>query len=192
MEIREIDIYNMKGIYESYMVKDFPADELKSLSLIESLMKKKNYKCFGMFHNDELSAYAFLYFNDLSLSFFIDYYAVVGTKRNMGYGSQFLTLLKEEFYDYNGFFLEVEKVESAQNEEDRKIREKRVQFYLKNNGMKKTSVSSCVTGVDFDILYQPLKKKLDNSFVYNGLKEVYSSIFPKNLYNNIVVNMNKE
>lgn len=192
MEIKEIDIYNMKEIYESYMVKDFPADELKSLNLIESLMEKKNYKCFGMFHNDELAAYAFLYFNDLNLTFFIDYYAVVGTKRNMGYGSQFLTLLKEKFYEYNGFFLEVEKVESAQNEEDRKIREKRMQFYLKNNGMKKTSVSSCVTGVDFDILYQPLKKELDNSFVYNELKGVYNSIFPKNLYNNIIVNMHKE
>ncbi|NLZ93003.1 MAG: N-acetyltransferase [Firmicutes bacterium] len=187
MEIREVGISKIKQIYATHMVNDFPAAELKPFKAIESLISKHNYQCFALYSQGSIVAYAFCCFNNLQTCFLLDYYAVIAAKRGRGHGSQFLTLLKEKFCDVDGFLVEVEKVESVQKEQERKQREKRINFYLKN-GMRRTSVSSNLLGVDFDILYQPLKKNRNDYYVYNALEEIYSFMYPEQLSDRIVLN----
>lgn len=191
MEIKEVDIPKIKQIYEKHMVNDFPAAELKPLLVIESLVRQHIYKCFCLYSQGRLAAYAFLYFNELATCFLLDYYAVISTNRGRGYGSQFLTLLKEKFAAVDGFLVEVEKVESAQREEVRKQRERRLQFYL-NNGMKRSKVVTNLWGVDFDILYQPLGKSLDDYYVYTTIKAIYTSMYAEHLSERIVVNIGQK
>jgi GNAT superfamily N-acetyltransferase len=187
LEIKEVDIPEIKQIYEKYMVNDFPAAELKPFMAIESLIKRHSYKCFALDSQASLTAYAFLYFNDSQRCFLLDYFAVIATKRGRGYGSQFLTLLKKKLFAVDGFLVEVEKLESAEKEQEREEREKRLHFYLKN-GKKKTNVTTNLLGVDFDILYQPLRKSLDDYYVYSALKGIYNTMYPEQLRDRIVIN----
>lgn len=138
MEIRELSRIDAVRIYERYMINDFPEDELKPLSTIENLMEQKVYRCYGLFHLKEMKAYAFLFCPQELSSILIDFYAVVSSGRNKGYGSKFLKLLSDKFSKHDGFMAEIEKIALAQGEEERKTREKRVRFYLKN-GMHETT-----------------------------------------------------
>jgi hypothetical protein len=54
--------------------------------------------------------------------------------------------------------------------------------------MKKTNVTTNLLGVDFDILYQPLRKSLDDYYVYSALKGIYNTMYPEQLRDRIVIN----
>lgn len=180
MELRELSRIEAARIYEQYMINDFPLDELKPLSIIENLMEQKVYRCYGLFHLKEMKAYAFLFCGHERSSILIDFYAVVSSGRNKGYGSKFLNLLSDRFRKYDGFMAEIEKVDLAQNEEERKTREKRIQFYLKN-GMQKTSITSRQSNTELGIMYLPLQKKYDAVHIFREMKDIYHKMLPKKI-----------
>lgn len=182
MEIKEITIQEVDAIYNQHMVKDFPPNELKPLNMIKKLIQSGRSRCYGLFSSGFLKAYALFYQPPGDRILLIDYYAVISTERNKKYGSTFLKLLQNQLKDYEGLLVEVEQIEKAKNEKDRKIRKKRIDFYIKN-GMIKTHVACHLFGVDYTILYLPLLEKYDDKLVYSKLSELYRSMIPAKLYN---------
>lgn len=136
-------------IYRSHLVFDFPPNEVKPLDRIRKAMAAGRYHCFGLFEKHELAGYAF--FVDHRGYFLLDYLAIVRGKRDQGFGSRFLNGLSEQFQNTKGVMIEVENPEFAANKEERELRLRRIQFYLRN-GCTDTGVDVSAFGVPFRLL----------------------------------------
>lgn len=159
LEVKSLDLSQIKYIYEKHMTADFPANELKPFSAIENLLGRGKYLAYGLFDDEVIRAYAFFAAGKKSHSLLLDYFAVKASGRSRGFGSKFLRLLKNEIITgYPGIssvIAEVERVRFASDELERSIRERRIAFY-KRNGFKGTRIKSLLFGVDYSILYWPL------------------------------------
>ena len=144
----------IEQIYDLYMVKDFPDDELKPCSYILRSVEKGYGFTLGIYEGDALSAYGvFVHTDHFAL---LDYFAVVSDKRGTGIGHRVMKIfgdyIREHFPKIKGIFIETENVDCAVTEAEKETRERRISFYL-SCGAKKTGMGSNLFGVEFDILY---------------------------------------
>lgn len=178
MDLKQLSDEDIKEIYINHMIVDFPAEELKPLDVIQKLIKRKNYICYGFYDNEELFSYTFLATSKSYL--LIDYYSVCAKYRNKGIGSKFLNVLKNTCKNYKGIIVEVESIESAPNQTEKIIRKRRIDFY-KKNGMRMTNISCDLFNVNYSIMCL-CNANLEDSCVYEGLKSIYKEIIPSRLY----------
>src|SRR5471030_2468191 len=88
VNLKQLIDEDIKNIYNKHMIIDFHAEELKPFDIIQKLIKRKIYICYGLYNNEELLAYAFIVTSKSYV--LIDYYAVCREYRNKGIGSKFL------------------------------------------------------------------------------------------------------
>lgn len=157
-ELRTLDAGQVKEIYDTYMTMDFPKSELPPVNTFFERMERGIYECLGLYEDGSLKAYGYFTKNEARGYLLLDFLAVCPQYRSGGYGSRFLQMVKGYFSDKNGILLECESERTAPDEEQREIRSRRIRFYLRN-GCRETNVSSCLFGVDFDILYLPLMEE---------------------------------
>lgn len=182
MDLKQLNSEEVEVIYNNNMVIDFPLEELKPIDIIQKLIKRKIYKCYGLYDSGELLAYAFFITSKSYL--LLDYYSVCGQYRNKGIGSKFLNILKESCKNYTGIIVEVEDIEFADTEVEKITRIRRIDFY-KKNGMKMTSVSGELFNVNYSIMCLG-NIELDDSVVYEELKNIYKEIIPSEFYSKYV------
>lgn len=182
MDLIKLNDEDIINVYNNHMLSDFPLEELKPLDVIQKLIKKENYMCYGLYDSEQLLAYAFLV--SLKSYILIDYYSVCEQHRNKRIGSKFLSTLKEKFKDYNGIMVEVEKIECAPNEIEKLIRERRIGFY-KRNRMIMTNISCELFGVKFSIMCL-CNIELEDLEILEALKAIYKEITPSKLYTKYV------
>lgn len=182
MNLKQLNNEEIKNVYIKYMKIDFPSEELKPFDVIQKLIKKRIYMCYGLYENEQLLAYAFLVTSKPYL--LIDYYAICEDYRNNGIGSRFLNILKEKFKDYDGIIVEVEKVEYASDDDEKIIRRRRIDFY-KRNGMRMTNIFVLLFSVNLSIMCL-CNTELDDSFICEGLKNIYKETVSEKLYSKYV------
>lgn len=176
MQVKNINTEQLIDLYKNHLEHDFPKSELKSLSMIQSFMEKGIYTIYGLYDDEELLAYAMFMNNKESGFQLLDYFACNRKYRSKGYGSKLLQMLKQEDKISQGYIIEVETVRTAQNEEEKLQRIRRIAFYEKN-GLRKVSIRSTVYGVEFDILYLPLRWDGEDAQLYEELKALYLQMF---------------
>lgn len=200
MMIRTLTFPEISAIYQEHLLNDFPANEVKPLFVMKSLLEKQLYQCYGLFEDAGVAgivpgtaaasgmtrqpavlAYAFLCRGHRSSSLILDYFAVVSTSRQQGYGSQFLELLRHKFEDAAGILAEVESVEQGEDDAERLVRQRRLDFYLRN-GFCRTRVAGKIFGVDYDIVFLPLAKSCEDPFVCAEMEEIYRTMIPKLMF----------
>jgi len=105
----------------------------------------------------------------------LDYFAIEGSLRGMGYGSEALRALQEQYRDKQ-FFLEIESVyEECDNVEQRM---RRKQFYLKN-GMTEMKMMVNLFGTNMEVLGHGCKLEFEP---YRAVYEyTYGSRVAKNV-----------
>lgn len=181
MQVKNINIEQLIDLYENHLEHDFPKSELKSLSMMQSYMERGIYTIYGLYEGEELLAYALFMYNKDSGFQLLDYFASNRKYRSKGYGSTLLEMLKQEDKISQGYIIEVETVRTAKNEEEKIQRERRIAFYEKN-GLRKVTIRSSVFGVEFDILYLPLRWDGDDTQLYEELKAIYMLMFGEETY----------
>lgn len=137
--------------YERYMRYDFPDNELKPFSMIQDMLAKNCYRCYGVYENQELIAYAYFMMSKGGRWILLDYLAIVSAKRGQGIGSWVLQHILSYVSDFEGIMIEIERVDWAQSEQEHQIRWKRENFYLQN-GCRMMPVKAEVFGVGFSLL----------------------------------------
>ena len=182
MNLKQLSNEDIENVYNKHMIMDFPSEELKPVDVIQKLIKRKIYICYGLYNNEELLAYAFLATSKLYL--LIDYYSVCAKYRNIGIGSKFLNILNKNCKNYDGIIVEVEKVECASNETEKVVRKRRIDFYTKN-GMRMTNISCELFTVNYSIMCL-YKIELDDLAIYEGLKNIYKEMIPSKFYSKYV------
>ena len=140
------------SIYNKYMVKDFPPDELKPLSSILDMLSRNIYACYGIFEDNKFLAYAYLtVLDDFVL---VDYLAVVPDFRGSGIGTRLLGDLKEILKEKT-IIIECENPDFATDLQDKTTKIRRIEFY-KQSGFILSGVSSRLFDVEYVILTYPV------------------------------------
>ncbi len=153
MILRKLSKEQISAVYKDRMVIDFPPSELKPLSIILDAVDKGIYEGLGLYDGDRIVGYSYL-----------------------------VKLLSEYMGDAGSIIVEVEDPEYAKNEEDRKIRIRRLNFYLRN-GCCDTGVRVRCFGVEFVILSVG-KLKSDKVNCWELYASFYKDVLPKDLYTN--------
>ena len=178
MILRKLSKEQISAVYKDRMVIDFPPSELKPLSIILDAVDKGIYEGLGLYDGDRIVGYSYLV--KQSADYLIDYLAIYPERRNGGVGSTLVKLLSEYMGDAGSIIVEVEDPEYAKNEEDRKIRIRRLNFYLRN-GCCDTGVRVRCFGVEFVILSVG-KLKSDKDSCWELYTSFYKEVLPKDLY----------
>ena len=58
--MKQLSSIEVEQIYQTYMVNDFPKEELKPLASILNMMEKGIYQAVALFEKDTVCAYGFL------------------------------------------------------------------------------------------------------------------------------------
>lgn len=184
MNTRQVKREEIKTIYDSYMKKDFPPDELKPLSMMEKMFDEGTYEGLIFEEEGETKGYAFFYRKDDN--FLFDYLAVVDGNRNSGIGSEFLSCINEHYKDAFCLFGEVEDPDCDDTKEGKDLKNRRKHFYLRN-GYVDTGARVKMYGVDYVILRRDGTGNFSKEEMEEIYKDLYRVMFTKEQYKKYVI-----
>lgn len=115
-------------VYLNEMRRDFPAGELKPLSMILTSEADGTAHTWGVFDGDTLAAYLLMVRPEGCRVSQLDYFAVVPAYRAHGIGAQLLTQLPAQEGDAEAILIEAEMPEKA---EDAAMAVRRLGFYAR-------------------------------------------------------------
>ena len=179
MVIRELRNDEIIATYNDHLYHDFPSEERKPLDRIMVALNDGTYKCIGAF-NDNCKQVAYAFFVVIGNKCLLDYFAVFKELRGKGTGSEFLQKVLREI-GYESVIIEIEDPEKTNDENERKIRSRRMDFYLRC-GCKNTGVKASAFGVEFLLLEYP--ESHDKKEVASNYLEIYKAILPKKMFEN--------
>ena len=183
--VRKLNQTEIKEIYDTHMQEAFPQSELRPYKNIEMLCARGNYICYGLYEGEALRAYAYFSKTNDRPYILLDYYAVLSGLRGTGIGSRFFPLLREELRDVCAILLEVESVESTEDENEKTLRRRRIAFY-ERNGCAVTNVKCELYGVDFSIMSMPVAAAAPgDETVRTELESIYHVMFDDALYKRV-------
>jgi len=174
--LKELSLFEMEYVYNQHMKHDFPLSEINPLTMIKKLHKKGEYIGFGLFEDDSLRSYG-LFVPSPSKVILLDYLAVLPQYRQSGFGSVFLSDLRNFNHIYDGVIIEVEDPEYSITNEEHQMQMKRIAFYEKN-GFIMTTIKSIQFNVNYLVMYLPLNGLPLEEFIYEELCEIYQIMFP--------------
>lgn len=129
LRLVEIDVKEFrKNIFKEY-TKLFPASERKPYILLEKLYNRGILKILKIADNDTFIGFILANSLNGNRCLQVDYFGIFPKYQNMGYGTKAIELLKESSKDYYGIFIEVEKEGLGKNDEENKLRKRRINFY---------------------------------------------------------------
>lgn len=174
IEVKKLNMAQVISTYRHFLVKDFPEDEQRPLIGMLKGMVMGNYECLGAFENGEMRGYAF--FIKHENDYLWDYLATCKEIRNKGLGTAFLKKIMEYYKDADSVIGEVEDPDSTDDDAEKKLRQRRLDFYLRN-GVIDTNVRACTFGVRFLILQaagKPQKRERTENIYFRHYRLYYS------------------
>ncbi|MGN1030123.1 MAG: GNAT family N-acetyltransferase [Butyricicoccaceae bacterium] len=149
MEIVLLNQEQVCELYETQMKRDFKQEELKPLTMILDSIASGLYRVYGLIEQDTCIAYATFLLERDSIWTLLDYFAVSPALRGSGVGTKFFRALMDE--NPATVLIEAEAVHCAENEADRRMRERRISFY-EHCGCVSTEITTEVFGVVYSLL----------------------------------------
>lgn len=181
--VREISVEEFAALYHGYIIDDFPRSERRPLYAIRSLYKKNRYSCLVMEDAGKITAYA-CFIRDASCPYMLlDYFAVAKDLRGTGIGSQFIGQIKT-CRCIDGILIESDMPLPDNSPEEHAVRERRIRFYVRN-GAELSDYGWQAFGVKYNLLWLPVKKKLYEVNVGEGIERIYSLTMPDALRRNM-------
>lgn len=175
-ELAKSDTAKFKNIFLD-MKKQFPQSELKDFEAFKRLLNGNNYSLYIALDNSVDCGYCLLYENKKSKFLWLDYIAVLEKYHCKGYGQRILEFIKNNFSDFDGIYLEVEKPDINDINTFRRIK-----FYESLGAVKLDcryfypNKDGCIA---MDLYYMPFTPKGTvpvSEDVMNAIKHVLSSI----------------
>lgn len=184
MQLKLLTYEQIKHIYDTSMVVDFPDNERKPFFIIEDHLNNGIYDCYGLFVDDEVRGYAFCL--RIGEFYLIDYLAVYSDYRDQGLGSVLLGLLREALKDKaKAVLVEIENPYFAEDsDKDECIR--RENYYIRN-GFKYSGASERLYHVEYKLLELDIGRELHTANqIFDIADIIYKSILPEDIYNNLL------
>ena len=169
------------------MIIDFPKDELKPLNMILKAVEDGFYDSFGLFDEDTMVGYTFMV--KLDNNYLIDYIAIFPEFRNKGIGANLLTIIDEHLETANRIFGEVEDPAYTQDEAQKTLQTRRLNFYLRNS-CRDTDLRVDCFGVKYIILEAGKTHFKDKDEVWKLYERFYKSFLPEDKFNKNIKRLN--
>lgn len=186
MKLEKLNRGQIAEVYKNCMTVDFPQDELKPFSAITAMLDREMYDCLGLFEGECLLAYGFLVRKREGGYLLLDYLGVIPECRNRGIGSLFLQEMAQYYGAERGILLECECERTSESRQELEMRRRREEFY-RRNGCVVTRTKSRLFGVEYDILYLPLKGAGEKEIrTDRELEKLYRLMFPAGAYETYV------
>lgn len=186
--VKKLGNTEITSIYDIYMKQDFPADELKPLSHILKSMEEGYGFSLGVYEEEGLVGYGVFILCEETKCALLDYFAILKDKRGEGLGHRAFSLFEEYFTqnlpETEGLYIESERVSAAENEEQQKLRERRIAFY-RSCGCEMTKLRSVLFGVDYSVLYLPFTR-MGSGASREALDALYRKMFKPEHYDGLV------
>lgn len=180
MKLQELTKMQRAKIYNEYLINDFHKSEVEPLEIIEGLIDRGHYKCYGFYEDKDLLGYA--YFIKTKDSILMDYLVINPNYRCKGLGSKFIEIIKDKFKaEFSSLLAEVENPKHSLDDIDKCNRERRIQFYLKNN-FNISNIESCVYKDQYSIINLKLKEQLTDEKIYKEVEKIYKIIFGETIF----------
>lgn len=175
LELVNVDIKEFKRtMYEEYE-KLFPDNERKSYRFLKHTYNKGITKIIKIVDDDKFIGFMIINKIENVQYLCLDYFAILPQYQNKGYGTNALKLLKEQCKNYNGVYVEVERVRNDNTEED-KIRIRRAKFY-ENNSFYKLSFDLYLFSVEYSLyMLQTSNIKEDEEKITKDIFTIYNTI----------------
>ena len=175
MQFRAIGESELARLYPIHFVRDFPADELKPLAILTACMRAGTCRCYGLYDGDVLAAYAAVLLDRPGAAGILDYLATVPAYRNRGVGGEMLRRLRAELPNVAGLLIEYESPDDAVDEAERRQRERREVFYLRN-GARRTAIELILFGVRYRMGYLPCAEDCPDAALKRMQVAVYDRV----------------
>ena len=183
LTLRQLGEAKLCEVYRERMRRDFPESELKPLEMMLRMLRAGVYDALGVFDGDELAAYALVYRRAGGRVPLLDYLAVEPSRRGHGAGSATLELLKAHYHaSADALFIECEQPDAAP---DPAGAQARIRFY-RHSGARLTDLSVTLFGVDFRILYLPLREGLGTFDCEGELLALYKDMLAPSVFKRCV------
>ena len=163
----------LTNVYLNEMRRDFPAGELKPLSMILTSEAEGTAHTWGVFDGDTLAAYLLMVRPEGCRVSQLDYFAVAPAYRAHGIGAQLLAQLPAQEGDAEAILIEAEMPEKA---EDAAMAVRRLGFYARC-GAVDTGWTEHLFDAWFRVLVLPAKgETLDAETANKELADCYSRV----------------
>lgn len=176
MELISVSMQRFKEtIYPEYL-KLFPVPEQKPYETIEKSVINKITDIIEIVVDNTFVG--FIIVNTIKNNPYaqLDYLAILPNYQHKGYGTQAILLLKEKYKEYEGIFIEVEKVGLGETDEENNIRQKRANFY-ERIGFKKLDFDLNLFNVIYSAYMLPcLVDNFLRDEVIESIFEIYNAI----------------
>ena len=138
--------------------QDFPAGEYPPYFVLRSQLLGGALT--GLVYTDTDGndlAYALNAVQDERGMVLISYFAVLSDYRGTGVGSRFLLALADKYAQSRGLVVEVEKPETAQTEEEKAIRLRRIRFYERAGYLRVPAIEYAIWGIPMHVMIRPVQ-----------------------------------
>ena len=143
MYLKKVDIKEFKKVIFKEYKKIFPRLERKFYMTLKKSYNHNNTDFIEIIAEDQFVGFIITNFKKDNPYVQLEYIAILEKYRNRGYGTNAIKLLKELYKEYDGIFIEIEKVGEGNNDEENKNRKKRERFYKK--------LGFCKLGFDLEL-----------------------------------------
>lgn len=166
-------------LYEQALSRDFPRNELKSLSAILNMYRRGLYDVIGAYEDETFVGYALLYCPCNSRLMLLDYFAVEPEHRRRGIGASILSQIRMHYANRADVLLiECERPQTAPDELEAR---KRIRFYT-HAGAILTSVRIWLFDVEYSILVLPCADSIPKCDWAEQMMQLYKQMLPDELF----------
>jgi GNAT superfamily N-acetyltransferase len=183
-ELRPLSLPQLKEIYDTELVRTFPAAELMPFSTMASMFEQGRYDTLGFFDGDTLLGYALLSVDVVHDYALIDYLGVASGRRNGGLGAILLKLVESHCDSYQGVLAEVEALAGRSPEADDLIMH-RLGFY-ERAGFVYLPYDMSLFGVQYRVLVFSATGDYREDKVLRIHQRFYQSLFSPSNYERYV------
>ena len=186
-EIRKLNEAEIVSIYNTHMVRDFPANELIPLDIIIEAGREGGYHGYGFYRSGVMLGYSFLARIEIpETAYLADFISILPEYRSMGYGKIFQKrLLSEEITDGEYVICEVEDP-GTENDPARKETMLRRIRHHESVGWIDTGVCVTTFGAEYLLMEYPIREKHDPATVRKIYGEMYRIMLPPHKWNEVV------
>jgi GNAT superfamily N-acetyltransferase len=172
--IRSLQLPELNNIYKK-IKNDFVQGEYAPYDILYHQLQDGNLKGYLLLAGDREVAYSICAEEHKNNYVLISLLAVYEKLRGSGYGTAFLKEIAEMYSDKNGLIVEVEKPDNANTKEEKKIREKRIEFYKKAGFSLLPNIEYTIWGMPMHLMALPLKASIEN--INENIEEIIYEIY---------------
>ena len=180
MKLEYIRLKEFKEKLHRIYLRDFPESERMPYYMIKKYYKNKKIKILAL-KDERRNIVAYSMITEHNGYILLLYLAVLKDKRENGYGSLLLNMLKEKLKNKNMIIIEIESLDTSLklNEEEKIIRQKRRSFYIKNEYLS-TNIDVLLYDCKMEILYTNLLDETkDSNYIINEYLNIYYNLNDK-------------